>query len=183
MAQAQAVATLFAAHRDAGEPAPLFILSSPMRRCRATAAFTAEALGLALESDDRLIEIAHGDWEGRLRDELSANDPVRYAAWRSDPANVSFQGGESLRDVAARWEAFAAGLPRDGTDVLVCTHDAVIRVALLALQRRPLDDFWKVHAENGAFALIANDGQLTLLTECENAHLAGLRADPATQAL
>ena len=67
-----------------------------MQRTRATAAFVAERLNLPLETDDALIEIAHGTWEGRMRDEIAANDPVRYADWRERPAEVAFEDGESL---------------------------------------------------------------------------------------
>src|SRR5580700_127978 len=57
------------AHAD---PPPERIIASPLQRTRATAAFVAERLNLAVETDDALIEIAHGTWEGRLRDEIAA---------------------------------------------------------------------------------------------------------------
>jgi probable phosphoglycerate mutase len=182
--QAAALAAMFAQRRARGEPVPARVISSPMRRCMLTAAASAGVLGVPVEPDERLIEIAHGTWDGRLRDEIAHGDAARYAAWRSEPAGVTFENGESLKDVDARWRAFEAGLPRDGADLLVCTHDAVLRVALLSLTHRPLTDFWSVHAENGAFALVHNtNGQLRLLTECVNAHLGADRAAPARQAL
>ena len=93
------------AHAD---PAPVRIIASPMQRTRATATFVAERLNVPLETDDALIEIAHGTWEGRLRDEIAANDPTRYTTWRERPAEVAFEEGESLADVAARWSRFRA---------------------------------------------------------------------------
>ncbi len=76
--QGFALAEAFA-HAD---PAPVRIIASPMQRTRATATFVAERLNVPLETDDALIEIAHGTWEGRLRDEIAANDPARYTTWR-----------------------------------------------------------------------------------------------------
>ena len=182
--QATALAAFFSAQLQRGEPVPARIISSPMQRCMMTAAFTAEFLGIPVEPDARIIEIAHGTWDGRMRDEIASNDPERYHAWRNDPANVSFQNGESLRDVDARWRAFEADLPRDGSEVLVCTHDAVLRVALLSLTGRSLDHFWSVKAENGAFATVHNTkGKLRLLSECVNVHLGEHRANPKRQAL
>ena len=159
------------------------VVSSPLLRCTATAQPSADRFGLAVETDDRLIEIAHGTWEGRLREELAANDPVRYRAWREDPAHVRFEDGETVRDVLERWRAFASGL-RPAEPALVVTHDAVVRVALVDATGRDLDAFWQPRVENGAFALFDVDGgRWTLIEECVTSHLGALRADISTQAL
>jgi broad specificity phosphatase PhoE len=134
------------------------VVSSPLLRCTATAKPVADRLNVAIETDDRLVEIAHGTWEGRLRDEIAANDPARYGAWREDPAHVAFEGGERVTDVLARWRAFAAAL-RPSCTTLVVTHDAVVRVALVAAQRRALDTFWEGAVENGAYAAFEVDGE------------------------
>jgi broad specificity phosphatase PhoE len=167
------------------ESVPERVVSSPLLRCSATAQFSATRLDLPVETDDRLIEIAHGTWEGRYREELARNDPERYAQWRGDPAHVSFEGGETLAEVSARWEAFAAHLlAQPDEEMLVVTHDAVVRVALLALEERPLDDFWNVPVENAAFARIERSGGgLRLIEACHTEHLAGLRASVTGQAL
>ncbi len=93
--------------------------------------------------------------------------------------------GETLPEVAARWDAFAAGLlARPDEELLVVTHDAVVRVALLALEGRPLDDFWQMPVENAAFARIERSGDgLSLVEACHTDHLADLRASVTGQAL
>jgi len=182
--QGFALANAFGDRLERGEPVPARIISSPLLRCAATARFTADRLGVPLETDERLIEIAHGTWEGRYRDDLAREEPELYAAWRNDPASVAFDGGESLADVLARWRAFAHDLARESRDTLVVTHDAVVRVALLDLRGLPLDDFWDVAVENAAYAEIENDGgSLVLRQECVTVHLASARADAAEQAL
>lgn len=183
--QARALAKYFAERSGRGETVPQRVISSPLRRCTATAAFSADALGLAIERDPALTEIAHGTWEGRYRDELARNDAERYRLWRHDPARVAFEGGEALTQVLGRWRDFAARAAALGEDdALAVTHDAVVRCALLDGLGRPLDDFWKVRVENAAFAVFARDGAvLTLLEECHAEHLARLRADIGTQAL
>jgi broad specificity phosphatase PhoE len=158
------------------------IVSSPLWRCVATAKFVGDALDLEVETDERLIEIAHGTWEGLLRDQIAANDPERYHAWRHDPAHVAFEGGETLSDVQARWREFAKSFDAS-RETLVVTHDAVVRVALLAVTGGSLDDFWKVPVENAAYAVFEVDDSWRLVEPCVNDHLAELRADLANQAL
>ncbi len=162
---------------------PARIIASPMQRTRATATFVAERLNLPLETDDALIEIAHGTWEGRLRDEIAANDPARYATWREKPADVSFEEGESLRDVAARWQRFRSQLRVDVPTLLV-THDAIVRVALLDIAQRPLTEFWQTRVENAAYAVAEVEGERwTLVEESVSLHLSDNRAAVESQAL
>ena len=164
-------------------PAPERIIASPMQRTRTTATFVAERLNLPLETDDALIEIAHGTWEGRLRDEIAANDPARYTTWRERPAEVSFEEGESLLDVMTRWKRFRAVLHID-VPTLIVTHDAIVRAALLDIAQRPLSDFWKIRVENAAYAVVDVDGESwTLVEESVSHHLAEQRASTESQAL
>ena len=159
------------------------VVSSPLLRCSATAQPSAERLNVPVELDDRVIEIAHGTWEGRLRDEIAANDPARYHAWRHDPAHVAFEGGETLAQVRERWRAFAAALQPD-RPTLVATHDAVVRVAVNDALGRGLDAFWEPAVENGAYALFEVRGAVwTLVEACVTAHLGAQRASTQGQAL
>jgi broad specificity phosphatase PhoE len=179
MRQGMALAQAFTTQ----EPRIERIIASPLVRCAATAQFVAERLNLPLEADVRLIEIAHGTWEGRLRDEIAANDPETFRAWKERPADVSFDGGETVADVRDRWRDFASTLATD-VPTLVVTHDAVVRIALLEAACMPLDDLWNVAVENAAYAMFSvNDGEWTISEACVNAHLAGLRADTEAQAL
>jgi broad specificity phosphatase PhoE len=165
------------------DPIPQRIIASPMQRTRATATFVAERLNVPLETDDALIEIAHGTWEGRLRDEIAANDPARYTTWRERPAEVAFEEGESLLDVMTRWKRFRAVLRID-TPTLIVTHDAIVRAALLDIAQRPLGDFWEIRVENAAYAVVEVDGpKWTLVEESVNEHLAEQRAATESQAL
>lgn len=159
------------------------IITSPLLRCTATARPAAERLDLPVETDDRLIEIAHGTWEGRIREEIAANDPVRYRAWRADPANVAFEQGETIVQVLERWRNFRASLRTDVPTLLV-THDAVVRVALVDVARNTLDAFWSTKVENGAFAILeATASGWTIIEERSHAHLAGIHATIENQAL
>jgi broad specificity phosphatase PhoE len=183
-AQGAALARYFAARVERGETVPARIISSPLIRCTATAGFVAGTLGLPVERDERIIEIAHGSWEGRYRPEIQANDGRRFWMWKNDPAHVAFENGETLVDVMARWRGFAASLVGETRDVLVVTHDVLCRCALLHAIGLGLDDLWNVHVENGAFSRIELDPDgARVLEECHTQHLATLRASLEGQAL
>ena len=165
------------------EPRIERIIASPLLRTRATALFVAERLNLAVETDDSLVEIEHGIWNGRLRDEIAANDPELYKTWRERPAEVSFPDGEALTDVLTRWRRFRASF--HGTvPTLAVTHDAVVRVALCDILERPLDDFWKMKVDNAGYAIVEVTGTTwTLVEQNVNEHLADLRTSTTHQAL
>ena len=159
------------------------VVSSPLGRCYATARPTADPQDVPVEIDERLTEIAHGTWEGRLREEIAQNDPERYRMWRQDPAHVRFERGESIADVLDRWRAFAASF-RPQTPALVVTHDAVIRVAIVAAKGLGLEAFWNGRVENGAYSEFdVSAAGWSLLRENVADHLGPLRASTEGQAL
>jgi probable phosphoglycerate mutase len=81
---------------------PVAVFSSPLRRAQATARYVADACGLAVETDDLLVEIDYGDWEGRRFAEL---DPEVITDWRVD-SDFAPPGGESLSEVTKRAASF-----------------------------------------------------------------------------
>jgi probable phosphoglycerate mutase len=176
-AQAEALASTLAATAIGR------VISSPLRRCTETARRVAERLSVPLEIDARLLEIAHGTWEGRLRSEIERSDPARMHDWRESPHRVVFEGGESLADVERRWRAFASSQLGEN-DVAVVTHDVLVRLAILAAADRPPSELWRPRVRNGGYALFERTGDAwQLVEECYDRHLDGLQADTSRQAL
>ena len=163
--------------------APQRIISSPLSRCVETARPLANRLKLPVEVSHDLIEIAHGTWEGRLREEIEREDPETMYAWRNKPDTVHFDGGETLAMVDARWKHFIHSLRGEMTTVIV-THDVLVRLALLDATNRALSRFWEPVVKNGAYAWFVKDGNdIRVLNECVDAHLGDAVADTAHQAL
>lgn len=106
------------------------LYSSPLRRARETAVALAYGRLLPLETDDRIIELSYGDWEGKRHAAVEADEPDALRAWaaglRSPP------GGESRTSLLARVTAFLADIGGQGT-VAVVTHKEVIRAGAVAL--------------------------------------------------
>ena len=76
------------------------LVSSPAERCLRTLEPLASALGLPIETDDRLSEVDYGEWTGRALKDL-AGEPL-WRVVQHHPAAAAFPAGESLAAVSAR---------------------------------------------------------------------------------
>ncbi len=185
-AQAQTLAERVAREQSAAPPENrvTLIVSSPLSRARDTAQACADAIELRLGTDERLTEISHGDWEGKLRGEVAIRWPDMLAQWRSNPHLVQFPHGEMLEEVELRLRSFLHGLRDETGTVLAVTHDVIVRIAVLLASGKELSSFNEVHIDNAAlneFAL--ESGKLRLLRLNDTAHLGSLRSDTTGQAL
>lgn len=160
------------------------VCSSPLARAAETARVCADALGLEVTLDSRLLEISHGTWEGKLQSEVAQGQGELLALWRDHPERVRFPGGESLADVRDRVTGFWVELgQKQSSMVLIVTHDVIVRLAVLAAQDKPLADFHGVAVDNAAvnrFEMSA--GKFTLETLNEAGFLGELRSRLAEQA-
>ena len=131
-----AMAAAFARFHHAAPPTPWrAVYASPLRRTQATAAPTAEAAGLAVQTLDGLAEIDYGRWDGRSAEAVDQEDHDAYVRWTADPAWNAPTGGETATALARRVIGALgtiAAAHADG-DVLVVSHKATIRVALCGL--------------------------------------------------
>jgi ribonuclease H / adenosylcobalamin/alpha-ribazole phosphatase len=143
----------------------LRVVSSPARRCRATAEAIAGEIGEAanppgIEIQEGLRELDYGSWEGLTAEECRRRDPELRARWEADPYVVHSPGGESGADVAARafpvLEAIEAWLAAGPTRAaIVVSHNHVIRLRLAALLGIPLPDYRRrLLIEPGSYSLV-----------------------------
>ncbi len=131
-AQAEAAARHFAAIEVAA------ILSSPMDRCRETAAPIAAVLGLPVATDNDLVELDCGEWTNK--DFATLHQDPRWAAWNNERGQSATPGGESTRSVQARIVAAMTRLEAAGTGpTIFVSHSDVIKVAVQTLLGSPLD--------------------------------------------
>jgi len=160
------------------------IISSPQRRARATAQTIATRCKLEVVCDERLVEIAHGEWEGLLRAQVAQRWPDWLERWRDEPQSVQFPGGESLSQVRTRFLSFIGDASGFGSPLIVCTHDVIIRLAVLWACGEPVERFTGLKSDNaGVTEIDLTDGQPTLVRQNDVAHLGELRSDLAGQAL
>ncbi|MGD0025760.1 MAG: histidine phosphatase family protein [Xanthobacteraceae bacterium] len=106
-------------------------VSSPLIRARETMELVRATLGFdprAYDLDDRLMEIAYGEWEGLTMAEIEAREPDAPTRRERDKWDFAPPGGESYRDVAKRVGEWYASVARD---TVVAAHGGVVR-ALMA---------------------------------------------------
>jgi broad specificity phosphatase PhoE len=162
------------AHRDERTPLPipiglpLRVWHSPLSRAAETAAIIADHQPGAVQADadDRLTEIAQGDWEGQPMAVVKTRWANELAAWRTTPTLHHAPGGESLIDAAARVRAaladivagFTEGQAASAGDGLALAYDPVPGYTTVAANSDAPPEPWGL--------IVAHDGifRLTLIT-------------------
>lgn len=123
---------------------PTRIVSSDLLRAADTAAELASEAGLEVLLDERVRERHFGTWEGMSGDEIAAQWPEEFKAWRSGQEPLR-EGGETRGEVGGRMvqaiQEHAEQLTKHDTLVIV-THGAAISIAVTALLGLSPDE-WK----------------------------------------
>jgi probable phosphoglycerate mutase len=158
------------------------IYSSPLERCRETAAPLARARGLTVSARRALLEVDYGDWTGRSIAALR-----RTKRWRvllSAPSRIRFPGGESMLGVqeraVAEVERIVARHPRDV--VAIVSHADVVRLALLHYAGMHLDELQRLVVEPASVSVVAvEDGPARIVKVNDTGGLAALRGPKGRQ--
>jgi probable phosphoglycerate mutase len=108
--------------------------SSPLQRCRETAALLARAFKPApdIAIEPRLIEMSYGAWEGSTLDDLRRRHGAEMRLWEARGLDMQPPDGESPRQVQERLRPWLKAVGNDGQDSLAVAHKGVMR-ALYAL--------------------------------------------------
>jgi alpha-ribazole phosphatase len=129
-------------------PTPARVISSPLQRATATAA----VFGIAVEVDERWVELDYGDYDGRAASSVA---PDVWRRWRTDPT-YSPGGGESLVDLGRRVRESCLGLVDEATAdvVVVVTHVSPIKAAIAWSLGAPDDVAWHMYIEDASVSRI-----------------------------
>jgi probable phosphomutase (TIGR03848 family) len=135
------------------------VVTSPLDRCRETAAALVAGRDLVAQLDDGLAECRYGDWTGKSIKELA-----RLPLWRvvqDQPSAARFPGGESLGEVQAR--AVQAVRRHDEAVTreqgehavwLAVSHGDVIKAVLADALGTHLDQFQRIVVDPGSISVV-----------------------------
>jgi 2,3-bisphosphoglycerate-dependent phosphoglycerate mutase len=170
--------------RLAGER-PAALVSSDLQRARQTAAPLAAAWGQVPALQRGFREQGFGALEGLEVAQIKTSHPDLWARWLDHQADFELPGGESLRHFHARVLAAVretAAQHGDGP-VVVVTHGGVLDMLWRTAHGLPLDGLRACEIPNtGINRLRWKNGTLDILQWADAAHLAGLPAQPSTNA-
>ncbi|MBI5607383.1 MAG: histidine phosphatase family protein [Deltaproteobacteria bacterium] len=153
--------------------------SSPLQRCRDTAAGIGERIGHMPVLDDRLLELDIGQLEGRSFAELPKGPGTFRDRWQRRPGTTRFPGGETIAEVVVRtwtvledlYEVHPAG------HVLVVAHMFAISAALTRIFKLKPGQFRTFAVDPASLTTVQMDrGGFRLLQLNDTSHLGELRA-------
>ena len=153
------------------------IYSSPLERCRETAAPLAKARRLSVHSRRRLIDTGYGEWTGR-----SIAQVRKTKLWRTVervPSAMRFPGGESLLEVQARAVDEVNRIAQDHRKgiVVVVSHADPIRLVIAHAAGAHADHLHRLVVDPGSITIVAlGDSVPRLLRVNDTGDLAGLRS-------
>jgi probable phosphoglycerate mutase len=111
------------------------IYSSNLQRAISSAQPLCDAVGMKLQMNPDLKEIAYGKWEGLTKEQVEREYHDDYTNWLADPAWHAPTGGELATTVARRGLGVIENIKQQFSEgnVLVVSHKATIRIILCDL--------------------------------------------------
>ncbi len=137
-----------------------YIYSSPIRRCRDTAAIIGRALGIKPSIDTRLAEAEWTRaWQGTSARLMHKAYPAQWATYQKSPSKLRV-GGVTLPTVAGRMLGFTRHVvkSRPGQTMVAVTHGDPLKCLILKLEGKSYNDLHKIRCRYGAVVEVVFEG-------------------------
>ena len=127
--------------------------SSPLIRAKETAEILLCGRDIPIITDDRLMEMSFGIYEGADYNFKEESDcPINVIFTNPAEYNFKIEGAESWSDLFGRTREFLEEIvyPQlsEGRDILIVGHGAMNTSIICQVNNIPLKDFWTVGIEN-----------------------------------
>jgi len=125
------------------------IYSSPLNRAVQTARIIKDITKVPFKIENDLIELRMGPWEGKSETEIECAYRNEWHIWSTRPADLVLPGRETLQELQQRvLRVFDKIKKSHLLPVVLVTHVALIRVALLYIRGCELNAYKKIYVPN-----------------------------------
>lgn len=135
---------------------PERIYSSPLKRCRDSAAVLSRAFGVEVEIEEGFREMDFGEMEGLLFAEVRERFAEEAKAWYADLAGYRFPGAETMGEVRKRaWKSLSRIVEEHpGEVVAVQAHGGVNRLLLARILGLPIQRIMDLVQDYGCLNIL-----------------------------
>ncbi|WP_210366680.1 histidine phosphatase family protein [Bacillus sp. REN3] len=150
------------------------IISSPSLRTMETAKLIKGGRQIPLSTDERLMEIHLGPWQGMTESEIKEKFPEEFDLYWNQPDAYVTKLGETFADVKNRLALFLDDLEKNIPDgnVLIVTHGVVIKTLYLLCRGASIREIWNPPYIDGTSLTIVeiSEDQRKLVAEASLEH-------------
>ena len=131
------------------------VLSSPLQRTQSTAKAVAEELNLQVKTEDGLIEMDFGEWEGKSFSEVRAEYPEEHRTFFYDSTSCPPEG-ECMEDIYERTQDVTRRLAKEyaGQNVVLVSHVTPIKAILRYGLQADASMFRTLHLDLASLSIV-----------------------------
>jgi probable phosphoglycerate mutase len=155
------------------------IYSSRLQRAARTAqTIAANHIGAPFDYAEELLEIHHGEWQGKYADEIMEQYSEGLREWRQHPTRSQMPGGESFSNILKRTLDFKERAYADhkGQTILVSTHDVIVKILVADALGMDMDRINRIWITNASISVIEYGDDLPFLASLSDASHLGAMA-------
>lgn len=146
--------------RDLGLEA---IYSSPLSRAYETAQAVNRYYNLPIVTEEGLLEINGGDWEGKKWQSFPVDYPEQNRNWYEAPWDFAAPGGETMKEVYDRMRDTLLHIVSQerGKTIAVVSHGCALANLITFCQDKPVTELnWENLCDNTAISKVVFDDKL-----------------------
>lgn len=157
------------------------IYASPLKRAYQTASFINHYHRIDIQTNQGLVEMDQGIFEGMTFKELMDYDMDFLKQWRANPASVTMPNGESFQDVQERAWPVIEKIMASSENALVVSHNFTIAAILCKVQNISLNEFRKACVDTASKTIIrVGEGSVSIALLNNRSHLDDAIGNPST---
>ena len=151
------------------------VITSPSGRTIETTKLIREDRDMFVQTNERIMEMDMGPWQGLLKSEIRSKYPDAYECFMNRPELYQNEDAESFIDIYKRAEAFLHELrsSKQTGNLLIVSHGLFIKALFLTIKEIKIKDFWtEPTVEGTSLSIVKMDAEETkLLLEGDMSHV------------